>query len=64
MIGQLEKTVLDCPDPRALAAFYAQMLGMRVNEESDDWVVIGLEPGARHDRDRPSFLVEHDPMLG
>jgi catechol 2,3-dioxygenase-like lactoylglutathione lyase family enzyme len=47
MIGRLEKTVLDCPDPRALAAFYAKVLGMRVNEDSDEWVVIGLEPGAR-----------------
>jgi catechol 2,3-dioxygenase-like lactoylglutathione lyase family enzyme len=47
VIGRLEKTVLDCPDPRALAAFYAEVLGMRVNQESDDWVVIGLEPGAR-----------------
>jgi catechol 2,3-dioxygenase-like lactoylglutathione lyase family enzyme len=43
----LEKTVLDCPDPRALAGFYAAVLGMRVNEDSDDWVVIGSEPGAR-----------------
>jgi catechol 2,3-dioxygenase-like lactoylglutathione lyase family enzyme len=47
MIGRLEKTVLDCPDPRALAAFYAAMPGMRVNEDSEDWVVIGSEPGAR-----------------
>ena len=47
MIGRLEKTVLDCPDPRALAAFYAEILGMRINEDSEDWVVIGLEPGAR-----------------
>ncbi|MBY8878825.1 VOC family protein [Actinacidiphila acidipaludis] len=47
MIGRLEKTVLDCPDPRALAAFYAAVLGMRVNEDGDDWVVIGTEPGAR-----------------
>lgn len=47
MIGRLEKTVLDCPDPRALAAFYAAMLGMRINEASEDWVVIGSEPGAR-----------------
>ena len=45
MIGRLEKTVLDCPDPRALAAFYAEILGMRVNEDSGDWVVIGSEPG-------------------
>ncbi|MEN3360169.1 MAG: hypothetical protein V7637_4151 [Mycobacteriales bacterium] len=48
MIGRLEKTVFDCPDPGALAAFYAGILGMRVNEESADWVVIGREPGDRH----------------
>jgi catechol 2,3-dioxygenase-like lactoylglutathione lyase family enzyme len=47
VIGRLEKTVLGCPDPRALAAFYATILGMRVNEESDNWVVIGAEPGMR-----------------
>jgi catechol 2,3-dioxygenase-like lactoylglutathione lyase family enzyme len=47
MIGRLEKTVFDCPDPRALAAFYAEVLGMQVNEDSEEWVVIGLEPGAR-----------------
>jgi catechol 2,3-dioxygenase-like lactoylglutathione lyase family enzyme len=47
MIGLLEKTVFDCPDPRTLAAFYAEILGMRVNEDGADWVVIGIEPGAR-----------------
>jgi catechol 2,3-dioxygenase-like lactoylglutathione lyase family enzyme len=48
MIGRLEKTVFDCPDPRALAAFYAEVLGMRVTEDTDgDWVVIGREPGLR-----------------
>jgi catechol 2,3-dioxygenase-like lactoylglutathione lyase family enzyme len=48
MIGRLEKTVLDCPDPQALAAFYAEVLGMRVNEDDDGgWVVIGREPGMR-----------------
>jgi catechol 2,3-dioxygenase-like lactoylglutathione lyase family enzyme len=47
MIGRLEKTVLDCPDPHALAAFYAKVLGMQVTEDSADWVVIGLESGAR-----------------
>lgn len=47
MIGRLEKTVIDCPDPRALAEFYCQVLGMRVNEDIGDWVVIGLEPGLR-----------------
>jgi catechol 2,3-dioxygenase-like lactoylglutathione lyase family enzyme len=47
MIGHLEKTVFDCADPRGLAAFYAAVLGMRVNEDGDDWVVIGSAPGAR-----------------
>lgn len=41
MIGQLEKTVFDCPDPRTLAAFYAEILGMQVLEDHPDWVVIG-----------------------
>jgi hypothetical protein len=27
VIGQLEKTVFDCPDLRVLAAFYAEILG-------------------------------------
>jgi catechol 2,3-dioxygenase-like lactoylglutathione lyase family enzyme len=44
MIGRLEKTVVDCPDPRALAAFYAEVLSMRVIEDSEDWVAIGFEP--------------------
>ncbi len=48
MIGRLEKTVFDCPDPRALAAFYGEILGMRVNEDTDGhWVVIGREAGLR-----------------
>jgi hypothetical protein len=42
VIGRLENTVLDCPDPRALAEFYCQVLGMRANEDDGDWVVIGL----------------------
>jgi hypothetical protein len=46
-VGRLEKTVVDCPDPRALAAFYAEVLDMQVTYDSDDWVVIGREPGAR-----------------
>ena len=33
VIGSLEKTVIDCPDPRALAEFYCQVLGMRINED-------------------------------
>jgi len=47
MRAQLEKPVLDCPDPRDLARFYAELLGMRTFEESDEWVVLGREPGMR-----------------
>jgi catechol 2,3-dioxygenase-like lactoylglutathione lyase family enzyme len=48
VIGRLEKTVLDCPDPRALGAFYAEILGMRINEDTDGrWVVIGRDVGWR-----------------
>jgi catechol 2,3-dioxygenase-like lactoylglutathione lyase family enzyme len=47
VIGRLEKTVLDCPEPRALAGFYAEILGMQVTQDDGDWVVIGREPGRR-----------------
>ncbi len=40
--------MIDCPDPRALAEFYCELLGMRINEDDDgDWIVIGTEPGLR-----------------
>jgi catechol 2,3-dioxygenase-like lactoylglutathione lyase family enzyme len=47
VIGRLEKTVFDCPDPALLAAFYAQILGMLVLENEPDWVVIGREQHMR-----------------
>lgn len=47
VIGLLEKTVIDYPDPAALAEFHCQVLEMRVNEDLADWVVIGKEPGQR-----------------
>jgi len=40
MIGRLHHVVLDCPDPAALAAFYAELLGLPVTYRSDDWVVV------------------------
>lgn len=45
VIGSLEKAVLDCPDPRSLAEFYAEILGVRVNADLGDWVEIGPAPG-------------------
>ncbi len=40
MIGRVAGVVLDTPDPRGLAQFYASMLGLDV-KGSDDWVGIG-----------------------
>ena len=44
MIGTLEKTVVDCPDPGAVAAFYCQVQGMAVTQDSPDWVANVLQP--------------------
>jgi len=40
MIGRLHHVVLDCPDPAALAGFYARLLGQPVTYLGDDWVVV------------------------
>lgn len=40
MIGRLHHVVIDCPDPGALAEFYAELTGMSVTYRSEDWVVI------------------------
>ncbi|MGI5522993.1 VOC family protein [Micromonospora sp. CA-259024] len=48
MIGQLRSVVIDCPDPRALAAFYAELLGVPLaggESDGDEWVVLGGPPG-------------------
>jgi catechol 2,3-dioxygenase-like lactoylglutathione lyase family enzyme len=45
VIGRVEKTVLDCADPQALAAFYARLLGFRVNEDDGHWQ---KDPAAPH----------------
>lgn len=37
-IARLTTIVLDCPDPRSLAAFYAQLTGWPVTETDDEWV--------------------------
>jgi catechol 2,3-dioxygenase-like lactoylglutathione lyase family enzyme len=39
VIGRAHHTVIDCPDPAALAAFYAALLGLPVTYSSADWVV-------------------------
>jgi catechol 2,3-dioxygenase-like lactoylglutathione lyase family enzyme len=39
MIGRRLHVVIDCPDLRALAEFYSELLGLSITCESDDWVV-------------------------
>ncbi|MEV4466903.1 VOC family protein [Micromonospora echinofusca] len=68
MIGQLRTVVIDCPDPRALAGFYSELLGLPVDADASDdgWVVIAgsghrlafqkasdLRPPAWPDPERP-----------
>jgi predicted enzyme related to lactoylglutathione lyase len=36
----LDLVVLDCPNPRALAEFYARLLGWEIVRDSPDWVTI------------------------
>jgi hypothetical protein len=38
MIGTLQTYALDCPDPGALAAFYAELVGGKVEDDGSDWV--------------------------
>ncbi|MFI5490932.1 VOC family protein [Actinoplanes sp. NPDC051859] len=52
MIGRLDTVVIDCPDPRALARFYTELLGMHVVQDDDDWVQI------RTDSDGPSIAFQ------
>jgi Zn-dependent M28 family amino/carboxypeptidase len=62
MPGRLHHVVLDCPDPRALAGFYSQLLGDPITYVSDDWVVVstssqasGLAFQLAPDHRRPSW---------
>jgi catechol 2,3-dioxygenase-like lactoylglutathione lyase family enzyme len=52
MIGQLDSVIIDCPDPRALAGFYCELLGMHVVDDDDGWVTI------RTDSDAPSLAFQ------
>ena len=40
MIGRLHHVIVDCPEPAALAAFYAELTGLPVTYRGDDFVVI------------------------
>ena len=58
MIGQLRSVVVDCREPKALAAFYEGLIGGTVEAEDDTWVVL-TEPTGR--RLAFQYSPEHDP---
>jgi catechol 2,3-dioxygenase-like lactoylglutathione lyase family enzyme len=39
-IGRLHHTIVDCPDPLALATFYSALLGLPVTYQDDDFAVV------------------------
>ncbi|MFE6285976.1 VOC family protein [Streptomyces sp. NPDC057877] len=44
-LAKLDVVALDCPDPRALAGFYAGILGGEVEAEDAEWVVLKVPGG-------------------
>lgn len=43
MIGRLHHVVFDCPDPLALAGFYAELLGMPLTYRSPEFAVVARD---------------------
>jgi hypothetical protein len=41
VIGTLNCLVIDCPEPRTLATFYEELLGLSRVEDSEEWVTLG-----------------------
>jgi hypothetical protein len=55
--GRIDRVVFDCFSPRALGAFYEELLGMRTRkQDSQDCVVIAKEDGSR-----PMLAFQHAP---
>ncbi|UYP17782.1 VOC family protein [Rhodococcus sp. Z13] len=46
--------VLDCPDPRALAHFYRDLLGWTITDDQDDWVELARD-------DSTALAFQRDP---
>jgi hypothetical protein len=42
-LARLRTVVLDCAEPRALAAFYRGLLGGEITVDDDDWVTLVVE---------------------
>ncbi|MFF7895025.1 VOC family protein [Streptomyces sp. NPDC007907] len=46
-VARFRSVVVDCPDPRALARFYAQVGGGTPEDDDPDWVVLPVPGGPR-----------------
>ncbi|MGW0563882.1 VOC family protein [Streptomyces sp. NPDC003016] len=46
-IAQYSLVAVDCPDPGALAGFYAAVLGGEVKRDDEDWCVLHVPGGNR-----------------
>ncbi|MEU3950343.1 VOC family protein [Streptomyces sp. NPDC029526] len=46
-VARLRSVVVDCPDPRELARFYAAVGGGVPEEQDADWVVLQIPAGPR-----------------
>lgn len=45
-IARFSLVALDCPEPRALAEFYAQLTGFDLDSDGGDWVQLRTDTGA------------------
>ncbi|WP_326689960.1 VOC family protein [Streptomyces sp. NBC_01795] len=66
-IAKMGVVVLDCPDPKSLAEFYAAVLGWKVEESEDeqDWVEV-LSPDSGRQlafQESPGYIPPQWPSL-
>lgn len=47
MIGSFDVLVIDCPDPRALARFYSELIGAEIVAYDEDWAELLPVGGGR-----------------
>lgn len=65
MIGRVQNYALDCPDPAALAAFYAELVGGAVVDDGSEWVELegaGLAFQRVADHRPPSWPGQEQPQ--
>jgi hypothetical protein len=46
-LARLSEVVLECPDPAGLARFYAELLGLSIVHQDQDWCALAADEGAR-----------------